>query len=88
MRRPFPWRCSSATTWQLNCRPSRFCRASGASRICHARSGTADQAFDLAGWWPGAQLAIVDAAGHWTFEPGNVAALRAGANALAKALAG
>jgi len=60
-------------------------------QIVHGRFDmvcTADQAFDLAGWWPGVQLAIVDAAGHWTLEPGNVAALRAGANALAKALAG
>jgi proline iminopeptidase len=47
----------------------------------------ADQAFELAEHWPGAQLAIVDAAGHWTFEVGNVAALRAGGEALAKALA-
>ena len=47
----------------------------------------ADQAFELAERWPGAQLAIVDAAGHWTFEAGNVAALRAGGEALAKALA-
>ncbi len=47
----------------------------------------ADQALELAERWPGAQLAIVDAAGHWTFEAGNVAALRAGGEALAKALA-
>lgn len=48
----------------------------------------ADQALELAEHWPGAQLAIVDAAGHWTFEPGNVAALRAGGEALSNALAG
>jgi proline iminopeptidase len=47
----------------------------------------ADQALELAGHWPGAQLSIVDAAGHWTFEPGNVAALRVGGEALSKALA-
>jgi proline iminopeptidase len=47
----------------------------------------ADQALELAEHWPGAHLAIVDAAGHWTFEAGNVAALRAGGEALAKALA-
>ncbi|MDR5753624.1 prolyl aminopeptidase [Caballeronia sp. LZ024] len=47
----------------------------------------ADQALELAEHWPGAELSIVDAAGHWTFEPGNVAALRASAEALSKALA-
>lgn len=47
----------------------------------------ADQALELAEHWPGAGLSIVDAAGHWTFEPGNVAALRAGGDALSKALA-
>ncbi|WP_250467370.1 MULTISPECIES: alpha/beta fold hydrolase [unclassified Caballeronia] len=47
----------------------------------------ADQAFDLAALWPGAQLAIVDVAGHWTFEPNNVTALRKGAVALAQAIA-
>jgi proline iminopeptidase len=46
-----------------------------------------DQALDLAASWPGADLAVVNAAGHWTFEPGNLAALRAGAAALAKAIA-
>jgi proline iminopeptidase len=40
----------------------------------------ADQAQALADVWPGAQLSIVDAAGHWTFEPGNVTALKAGIN--------
>ena len=46
----------------------------------------ADQALALADAWPGAQLSIVDAAGHWTFEPGNVAALKAGGEFLARAL--
>jgi proline iminopeptidase len=48
----------------------------------------ADQALALADAWPNAQLSIVDAAGHWTFEPGNVAALKAGGETLARALAG
>jgi proline iminopeptidase len=48
----------------------------------------ADQALALADAWPNAQLSIVDAAGHWTFEPGNVAALKAGGQTLARALAG
>jgi proline iminopeptidase len=48
----------------------------------------ADQALALADAWPNAQLSIVDAAGHWTFEPGNVAALKAGGESLARALAG
>ncbi|MGV7241977.1 alpha/beta fold hydrolase [Caballeronia sp. M23-90] len=47
----------------------------------------ADQALALADAWPGAQLCIVDAAGHWTFEPGNVTALKAGGEFLARALA-
>lgn len=47
----------------------------------------ADQALALADAWPGAQLSIVDAAGHWTFEPGNVTALKAGGEFLARALA-
>jgi proline iminopeptidase len=46
----------------------------------------ADQALALADVWPGAQLSIVDAAGHWTFEPGNVSALKAGGEFLARAL--
>lgn len=46
----------------------------------------ADQALALADVWPGAQLSIVDAAGHWTFEPGNVTALKAGGEYLAQAL--
>jgi proline iminopeptidase len=46
----------------------------------------ADQALALADAWPGAQLSIVDAAGHWTFEPGNVSALKAGGEFLARAL--
>jgi proline iminopeptidase len=46
----------------------------------------ADQALALADVWPGAQLSIVDAAGHWTFEPGNVTALKAGGEFLARAL--
>ncbi|WP_438392607.1 alpha/beta fold hydrolase [Caballeronia sp. DA-9] len=47
----------------------------------------ADQALALADAWPRAQLSIVDAAGHWTFEPGNVTALKAGGEFLARALA-
>ncbi|KQR74324.1 hydrolase [Burkholderia sp. Leaf177] len=47
----------------------------------------ADQALALADAWPGAELSIVDAAGHWTFEPGNVTALKAGGEFLARALA-
>ena len=47
----------------------------------------ADQAQALADVWPGAQLSIVDAAGHWTFEPGNVTALKAGGEYLARTLA-
>jgi proline iminopeptidase len=47
----------------------------------------ADQALALADVWPGAQLSIVDAAGHWTFEPGNVVALKSGGDYLARALA-
>ena len=47
----------------------------------------ADQVQALADVWPGAQLSIVDAAGHWTFEPGNVTALKAGGEYLAQALA-
>jgi proline iminopeptidase len=46
----------------------------------------ADQVLALADVWPGAQLSIVDAAGHWTFEPGNVTALTAGGEYLAQAL--
>jgi proline iminopeptidase len=46
----------------------------------------ADQALALADVWPGAKLSIVDAAGHWTFEPGNVSALKAGGEFLAGAL--
>ncbi|WP_044042289.1 prolyl aminopeptidase [Caballeronia insecticola] len=58
-------------------------------RIVHGRFDMvcpADQALDLAAHWPGAELTVVNAAGHWTFEPGNVAALRAGAAALAETL--
>lgn len=47
----------------------------------------ADQAQALADVWPGAQLSIVDAAGHWTFEPGNVTALKAGGEYLVRTLA-
>jgi proline iminopeptidase len=47
----------------------------------------ADQALALAQAWPGAQLSIVDASGHWTFEPGIAAALRRDAELLASALA-
>jgi proline iminopeptidase len=46
----------------------------------------ADQALALADAWPGAQLSIVDAAGHWTFEPGNVKALKAGGEFLERAI--
>ena len=46
----------------------------------------ADQVQALADVWPGAQLSIVDAAGHWTFEPGNVTALKAGGEYLARTL--
>jgi proline iminopeptidase len=46
----------------------------------------ADQAQALADVWPGAQLSIVDAAGHWTFEPGNVTALKAGGEYLVRTL--
>jgi proline iminopeptidase len=58
-------------------------------QIVHGRFDmvcTADQAVELAALWPGAQLAVVDASGHWTFEPGNMAALRAGGAALLAAL--
>jgi proline iminopeptidase len=47
----------------------------------------AEQAQALADVWPGAQLSIVNAAGHWTFEPGNVTALKAGGEYLARTLA-
>ncbi|WP_175941158.1 prolyl aminopeptidase [Caballeronia sp. BCC1704] len=60
-------------------------------RIVHGRFDMvcpADQAVALAAQWPGAELAVVSGAGHWTFEPGNVAALRAGAAALAEAVRG
>jgi proline iminopeptidase len=46
----------------------------------------ADQVQAVADVWPGAQLSIVDAAGHWTFEPGNVTALKAGGEYLARTL--
>jgi proline iminopeptidase len=36
----------------------------------------ADQAKALADAWPRAKLSIVDAAGHWTFDPGIAAAVR------------
>jgi proline iminopeptidase len=58
-------------------------------RIVHGRFDMvcpADQAVALAARWPGAQLSVVDAAGHWTFEPGNIAALKAGAKALSEAV--
>jgi proline iminopeptidase len=60
-------------------------------RIVHGRFDMvcpADQAVALAAHWPGAELAVVSGAGHWTFEPGNVAALRVGAAALAEAVRG
>lgn len=59
-------------------------------RIVHGRFDmvcTADQAVALAAHWPGAELNVVNAAGHWTFEPGNLAALRAGALALSGLIA-
>jgi proline iminopeptidase len=58
-------------------------------RIVHGRFDMvcpADQALALAALWPGAELTVVNAAGHWTFEPGNIAALRTGAKALADAV--
>ncbi len=58
-------------------------------RIVHGRFDMvcpADQAIALGARWPGVEVAIVDAAGHWTFEPGNIAALRAGAKALREAV--
>jgi proline iminopeptidase len=58
-------------------------------RIVHGRFDMvcpADQALALAAHWPGAELSVVSGAGHWTFEPGNIAALRVGAKALADAL--
>jgi proline iminopeptidase len=58
-------------------------------RIVHGRFDMvcpADQALALAAKWPGADLSVVHAAGHWTFEPGNIAALKIGAKALAEAI--
>ncbi|KND60731.1 Proline iminopeptidase [Candidatus Burkholderia verschuerenii] len=58
-------------------------------RIVHGRFDMvcpADQALALAAQWPGAELNVVNAAGHWTFEPGNIAALRSGAKSLADAV--
>jgi proline iminopeptidase len=58
-------------------------------RIVHGRFDMvcpADQALALAAHWPGAELSVVNAAGHWTFEPGNIAALKVGAKALAEAI--
>ncbi|KMZ12536.1 Proline iminopeptidase [Candidatus Burkholderia humilis] len=58
-------------------------------RIVHGRFDMvcpADQAVALAARWPGAELKVVDAAGHWTFEPGNIAALKAGAKALSESI--
>jgi proline iminopeptidase len=58
-------------------------------RIVHGRFDMvcpADQALALAALWPGAELNVVNAAGHWTFEPGNIAALRSGARSLADAI--
>jgi proline iminopeptidase len=46
----------------------------------------ADQALALADAWPAAKLALVDVAGHWTFEPNNVVALKAAGERLAQAL--
>jgi proline iminopeptidase len=45
-----------------------------------------DQALALAERWPGAELTVVHVAGHWTFEPGNIAALKVAAAALAEAV--
>ncbi|MGF6778557.1 prolyl aminopeptidase [Paraburkholderia sp. GAS334] len=41
-----------------------------------------DQAKALADAWPRANLSIVDAAGHWTFDPGVASALREAAKRL------
>ena len=42
----------------------------------------ADQAQALADAWSGAQLSIVNASGHWTFEPGIAATLKRDAGRL------
>jgi hypothetical protein len=89
-----PCRCWSITTWRTSCRRSSCCRVSAGLRICRACSCTAASTWcvspsrhkTLADVWPGAQLSIVDAAGHWTFEPGNVTALKAGGEYLARTL--
>jgi proline iminopeptidase len=46
----------------------------------------AEQAYALAQAWPGAQLSLVDGAGHWTFAPGNAAALHRDAQRLERDL--
>ncbi|PPB82040.1 prolyl aminopeptidase [Mycetohabitans endofungorum] len=48
----------------------------------------ADQAYALAAAWPRARLSLVDAAGHWTFDPGISAGLREAASRLRADLAG
>lgn len=42
----------------------------------------ADQAQALADAWTGAKLSIVNASGHWTFEPGIAASLKRDAGRL------
>ncbi|WP_347555341.1 alpha/beta fold hydrolase [Robbsia sp. KACC 23696] len=46
----------------------------------------AEQAVALHAAWPSSQLRIIDASGHWTFEPGIEAALHEGAGALGRAV--
>lgn len=46
----------------------------------------ADQAPALADVWPNAKLALTEVAGHWTFEPNNVIALKAAGERLSRAL--
>ncbi|MGF7190095.1 proline iminopeptidase [Robbsia andropogonis] len=48
----------------------------------------ADQAVALHAAWPSSQLRMIDASGHWTFEPGIAAALHDGADALGRAIGG
>jgi len=46
----------------------------------------AEQAYALAQVWPKARVSLVDGAGHWTFAPGNAAALRRDAQLLGQDL--
>lgn len=85
----YPWRCSNATTWPTSCRRCRrcrCCRSSRALRICFAVSCTVASTWCVRpirrSRWRRASPARnspVDATGHWTFEPGNLAALKTGA---------